>query len=48
MEKNSTEFMQQVYDLVGGMDVTDESGALSVGGLFINNLQACLMIWYLP
>lgn len=39
-----TMLVQQVYDLVGGMDVTDESGALSVGGLFINNLQACLMI----
>ena len=39
-----TMLVQQVYGLVSGMDVTDESGALSVGGLFVNNLEACLMI----
>ena len=36
-----TMLVQQVYGLVSGMD---ESGALSVGGLFVNNLEACLMI----
>lgn len=39
-----TMLVQQIYGLVSGMDVTDESGALSVGGLFVNNLEACLMI----
>lgn len=39
-----TMLVEQVYGLVSGMDVTDESGALSVGGLFVNNLEACLMI----
>lgn len=39
-----TQLMQQVMELAGGLDVTDESGALSPWGLFANNLRACIMI----